>query len=72
MNEIRKVSIDALSVILSTIGFGGIVYGFSVSGEVGWTSTTVLGSIIIGFVALIIFAIRQMKMETSYAESKSI
>ena len=72
MNEVRKVSIDALSVILSTIGFGGIVYGFSVSGDPGWTSATVLGSIIIGLVALIIFAIRQTKMETSYAEFKSI
>ena len=55
VNEVRNVSIDALSVILSTIGFGGIVYGFSVSGELGWTSTVVLGAIIIGFVALIIF-----------------
>ena len=64
MNEVRKVSIDALSVILSTIGFGGIVYGFSVSGVDGWTSATVLGTIIIGLVALIIFAIRQTKMET--------
>ena len=64
MNEVRKVSIDALSVILSTIGFGGIVYGFSVSGVHGWTSATVLGSIIIGLIALILFAIRQMKMET--------
>ena len=64
MNEVRKVSIDALSVILSTIGFGGIVYGFSVSGVHGWTSATVLGSIIIGLVALILFAIRQTKMET--------
>jgi len=63
VNEVRKVSIDALSVILSTIGFGGVVYGFSVSGEAGWTSATVLGSIIIGLVALIIFAIRQSKME---------
>ena len=64
VNEVRKVSIDALSVILSTIGFGGIVYGFSVSGVHGWTSATVLGSIIIGFIALILFAIRQTKMET--------
>jgi len=63
VNETRKVSIDVLSLILSTIGFGGVVYGFSVSGDLGWTSTTVIGSIIIGFVALIIFAIRQMKME---------
>ncbi|WP_420491243.1 DHA2 family efflux MFS transporter permease subunit [Neobacillus drentensis] len=63
VNEVRKVSIDAVSVVLSTIGFGGVVYGFSVSGDAGWTSTTVLGSIIIGFAALIIFAIRQTKME---------
>ena len=71
VNEIRKVSIDALSVILSTIGFGGIVYGFSVSGEHGWTSTTVIGSIIIGLVALIIFAIRQTKMETPMLNLKA-
>lgn len=63
VNEIRKVSIDAPSVILSTIGFGGIVYGFSVSGVSGLTSGTVLGSIIIGLLAIIIFAVRQMKME---------
>ncbi|USK86230.1 DHA2 family efflux MFS transporter permease subunit [Peribacillus asahii] len=64
VNEVRKVSIDALSVILSTIGFGGIVYGFSVSGVNGWTSSTVLGSIIIGLIAVILFAVRQMKMKT--------
>jgi len=63
VNEVRKVSIDPVSVVLSTIGFGGVVYGFSVSGDAGWTSTTVLGSIIIGFAALILFAIRQTKME---------
>ena len=51
VNEVRKVSIDILSVVLSTIGFGGIVYGFSVSGEAGWTSATVLGAIIVGIIA---------------------
>lgn len=64
VNETRKVSIDLLSVILSTLGFGGIVYGFSVSGELGWTSATVLGAIIIGLIALLLFSIRQLKMET--------
>lgn len=64
VNEVRKVSIDALSVVLSTIAFGGIVYGFSVSGVHGWTSPTVLGTIIVGLIALIFFAIRQTKMET--------
>ena len=63
VNEIRNVSIDILSVILSTIGFGGIVYGVSVGGEFGWTSMTVLISIIAGLIALILFAIRQTKMD---------
>lgn len=63
VNEIREVSIDVLSVMLSTIGFGGIVYGVSVSGSLGWTSMAVIGSIIVGFIALILFTIRQNKME---------
>ncbi|MGM9944878.1 MAG: DHA2 family efflux MFS transporter permease subunit [Lysinibacillus sp.] len=63
VNEIRQVSIDILSVVLSTIGFGGVVYGVSVGGENGWTSTTVLATIIVGLIALIFFAIRQTKME---------
>lgn len=71
VNELRKVSIDVFSVILSTIGFGGIVYGFSVSGDLGWTSPTVLGSIIIGIMALILFSIRQTKMESPMLNLKA-
>ncbi|WP_077247955.1 DHA2 family efflux MFS transporter permease subunit [Bacillus sp. FJAT-27986] len=63
VNEIRNVSIDILSVVLSTIGFGGVVYGVSVGGELGWTNATVLGTIIIGLIALLFFCIRQNKME---------
>ncbi|MGG3448521.1 DHA2 family efflux MFS transporter permease subunit [Domibacillus aminovorans] len=71
VNEIRKVSIDILSVILSTIGFGGVVYGVSVGGEFGWTSTTVLSTVIVGFIALILFAIRQTKMDTPMLNLKA-
>ncbi|MBS4175091.1 DHA2 family efflux MFS transporter permease subunit [Bacillus sp. FJAT-49736] len=63
VNEVRQVSIDGLSVILSTIGFGGIVYGVSIAGDLGWTSTTVIGTIIIGLAALLLFGLRQTKME---------
>ncbi|KAI7269628.1 hypothetical protein KC345_g7544 [Hortaea werneckii] len=71
VNEIRKVSIDALSVVLSTVGFGGIVYGFSVSGELGWTSMTVLGAILIGLAALILFSIRQTRMDNPMLNLKA-
>lgn len=62
VNETQKVSIDIVSVVLSTIGFGGVVYGVSVGGDLGWTSVTVYGAIIVGLIALILFALRQTKM----------
>ncbi|MFP5113961.1 DHA2 family efflux MFS transporter permease subunit [Bacillaceae bacterium C204] len=72
VNEIRKISIDVVSVILSTIGFGGIVYGVSAGGEHGgWTSSSVIVSIIVGFIALILFAVRQTKMETPMLNLKA-
>ena len=72
INEIRKVSIDGLSVILSTIGFGGVVYGVSAGGEHGgWTSTPVIVSIIVGLAAIIFFGIRQTKMETPMLNLKA-
>jgi DHA2 family lincomycin resistance protein-like MFS transporter len=71
VNETRKVSIDILSVVLSTIGFGGVVYGVSAGGDHGWTSMTVIGTIIVGLIALILFAIRQSKMENPMLNLKA-
>ncbi len=62
VNEVRDVKIDILSVVLSTLAFGGIVYGVSVAGDLGWTSTTVFVAIAVGIVALILFCVRQIKM----------
>lgn len=63
VSTITKPKIDSLSIALSTIGFGGIVYGFSSAGESGWGSTIVLATIGIGVVALILFSLRQFKMD---------
>lgn len=71
VNETRQVSIDILSVVLSTVGFGGVVYGVSVGGDHGWTSMTVIGTIIVGLIALILFAIRQTKMENPMLNLKA-
>ncbi|WP_054940626.1 MDR family MFS transporter [Paenibacillus ihuae] len=64
VTEVTKSRIDLLSVILSTIGFGGVVFGFSKAGEGegGWTSAVVMSSIIIGLIALVLFALRQNAM----------
>lgn len=64
VTEVTKPRIDILSVLLSTIGFGGVVFGFSKAGEGegGWGSPVVLASIIIGLVALALFVVRQIVM----------
>lgn len=64
VTDVTKPRIDLLSVTLSTIGFGGGVFGFSKAGEgeEGWTSAIVLTSIVIGLVALALFTLRQTFM----------
>ncbi|MGF7029288.1 DHA2 family lincomycin resistance protein-like MFS transporter [Paenibacillus mucilaginosus] len=64
VTEVAKPQLDLLSVFLSTIGFGGVVFGFSSAGEGGggWGSTVVLASIGIGLLALVFFALRQNVM----------
>lgn len=62
---ITKPRIDMYSLVLSTIGFGGLVYGISTAGEGdhGWGNPVVIVSLIAGVVALILFVIRQLNMK---------
>ncbi|ODA11154.1 hypothetical protein BK143_18040 [Paenibacillus peoriae] len=62
---ITKPRIDIYSLVLSTIGFGGLVYGISTAGEGdhGWGNPVVIVSLIAGVVALILFVIRQLNMK---------
>lgn len=64
VTETTNPKIDVLSLLLSTCGFGGIVYGFSSAGEGhgGWSSGTVLIPVIIGAVALGLFVWRQLTL----------
>jgi len=61
VTDVTKPRIDLLSVLLSTIGFGGVVFGFSKAGEgsEGWSSMVVITSIVIGLVTLVLFILRQ-------------
>lgn len=60
--------LDILSVILSTLGFGGILYGFSIAGNVGWADIQVVLGLVIGGIALFMFISRQLKLETPILE----
>src|SRR5690606_11698399 len=61
---ITKPKVDWLSIILSTIGFGGIVYSFSASGDYGWSDPIVYTTMIAGGVSLLLFILRQLRVES--------
>ncbi|SFB57844.1 drug resistance transporter, EmrB/QacA subfamily [Cohnella sp. OV330] len=60
VTPISKPKLDVLGVVLSTLGFGGILYGFSDAGNDGWDSTRVVVSLIVGAVALVLFVWREL------------
>lgn len=64
----RSIKLDILSLILSSIGFGGLLYGFSNAGDRGWDDPVVYGTIIAGAIGLILFIIRQLKMDEPMLE----
>ncbi|WP_239253692.1 DHA2 family efflux MFS transporter permease subunit [Listeria ilorinensis] len=64
VTEVTKPKVDFLSILLSTIGFGGLVIGASMASDAGWTSPIVLGGILIGLIALFFYGKRQLKLET--------
>lgn len=63
VTENKSVHFDIISFIGSTIGFGGLLFGFSNAGNYSWTDINVYLPLIIGIVFLIIFVWRQLNME---------
>lgn len=59
--ETTKAKLDITSFILSTIGFGCILFGFSSAGSKGWDHPVVITTIIVGIIVTILFCLRQMK-----------
>lgn len=58
-----RIKLDYLSVVLSSIGFGGVLYGFSSAGDKGWSSAGVYVPIVVGAVSLLFFTIRQFNLK---------
>ena len=60
VSEITRPHVDTLSILTSTLGFGGVVIGVSLASETGWESWQVLLSLLIGIVSLALFCRRQL------------
>ncbi|QBK25505.1 DHA2 family efflux MFS transporter permease subunit [Ureibacillus thermophilus] len=61
--ETRHTSIDYISVVLSIIGFGCLLYGCSTASNDGWSDATVLTTLIVGALGIILFVVRQFRLE---------
>ena len=58
----KDVSLDVPSVVLSSFGFGGLLYGLSTIGSYSLRADAIAGTLV-GVVALVFFFRRQLKME---------
>ena len=63
-----ELSLDKLSLVFSSLGFGGILYGFSSAGHRGWDDAIVLGTITVGVISLVTFILRQLKLSEPLLE----
>jgi EmrB/QacA subfamily drug resistance transporter len=54
--------VDILSIILSSFGFGGLLYGFTCAGNLGWTHSITILTLSIGVITLILFIVRQLRL----------
>ncbi len=62
MGESTNITLDMPSVVLSTLGFGGLLYSFSALGSSGFTALVAV-TLLIGVVSLVLFIRRQLHME---------
>ena len=62
ITERTDPKVDAASLLLSSVGFGGVLYGFSAAGSIGWTGDRVLFAMFIGAVSLALFIRRQFRL----------
>ncbi|ASK65063.1 MFS transporter [Brachybacterium avium] len=68
VTEQTNPRLDTLSLILSTFAFGGLLFGFSNAGNVGWGSLQVIVPLIVGVLALIWFVRRQLHLKEPLLE----
>ncbi|MCM3570171.1 DHA2 family efflux MFS transporter permease subunit [Neobacillus mesonae] len=68
VTEISRPKVDVPSILLSSIGFGGLLYGFTCAGNYGWSHAATLFSLAIGSISLLLFIFRQLRIKTPMLE----
>ncbi|WP_077601728.1 DHA2 family efflux MFS transporter permease subunit [Oceanobacillus sojae] len=64
----RPIRLDVFSIILSSFGFGGLLYGFSSAGDKGWDHPSVYITIVVGVIGVVTLILRQLRMKDPMLE----
>ncbi len=59
----ERLALDVPGAILATLGCTGLVFGLTEGPEVGWSSPSVIGAIVVGFVLLGVFLLVERRAE---------
>lgn len=62
--ETTRIPLDKTSVLMSTLGFGGLLYGFSAVGSFGWGSPHVFIPLVLGAIMVYLFVKRQHQIDS--------
>jgi len=66
--ELSNPAFDLQGILYSSIGFGGLLYGFSEAGSKDWSSPQVVIGLVLGVVFLALFTWRQLTVEKPLLE----
>ncbi|MBP3953543.1 MDR family MFS transporter [Bacillus suaedae] len=62
VTELKNPKVDPISITLSTLGFGGLLYGFTSAGNNGWGDPFTLIFLVFGAITIYFFIRRQLGM----------
>lgn len=68
VTQLKNPKVDIISIIASSLGFGGLLYGFSSAGTSGWGSLEVIISLTVGLLTLAFFIWRQFTLQQPILE----
>ncbi len=70
VGERKRPHLDLLSILLSTLAFGGLLYGLSNASNLGWVNVLVIAPLVVGVFALIWFIRRQLHLDEPLLQLK--
>ncbi len=61
---------DPFSVVLSSFGFGDLLYGFGMVSSLGWTDPHIVVTLAVSLVVIVWFVIRQLRLDVPMLEMR--